>query len=82
MKQEETRQLGAGGLAPAQVVLDDESNPGHPQRVSLSLWVDPPSCLSGRDQDAAVRKAAIALLERALAWLQGGSSNDPQSGRA
>ena len=53
----------------AQVVLDDESTPDRPRRVSLDLWIEPPSGLSEKDRDAAVRSAAIVLSERALIWL-------------
>ncbi|HUR03022.1 MAG TPA: hypothetical protein VM347_10820 [Nonomuraea sp.] len=57
-------------LVPAKLVLDDDAVPEHPQRATLSLWVVPPSGLSKASEEAAVRRAAITFLERALDTLR------------
>ena len=54
----------------AKLVLDDDESPERPQRATLSLWVPPPSGLSKAAEEEAVRRAAIAFLERALDTLR------------
>jgi hypothetical protein len=54
----------------ARLVLDDDEWPEHPQRATLNLWVPPPSGLSKAAEEEAVRRAAIAFLERALDTLR------------
>ena len=56
--------------AQAKLVLDDDESPEHPQRATLNLWVPPPSGLSKAAEEKAVRRAAIAFLERALETLR------------
>ena len=56
--------------AQAKLVLDDDESPEHPQRATLNLWVPPPSGLSKAAEEEAVRRAAIAFLERALETLR------------
>jgi hypothetical protein len=54
----------------AKLVLDDDESPEHPQRATLNLWVPPPSGLTKAAEEEAVRRAAIAFLERALDTLR------------
>ena len=57
---------GAAIPVQAKLVLDDDESPEHPQRATLNLWVPPPSGLTKAAEEEAVRRAAIAFLERAL----------------
>ena len=55
---------------PAKLVLEDEMPGICTERVTLTLWVLPPSGLTHESEEATVRKAAIPLLERALEALK------------
>lgn len=55
-----------GNRLPARLVLEDQTPGICKERVTLTLWVSPPSGLTNESQEVEVKKAAIALLERAL----------------
>ena len=61
---------GADVPVQAKLVLDDDESPERPQRAPLNLWVRPPSGLTKAAEEEAVRRAAIAFLERALDTLR------------
>ena len=59
-----------GKRLPARLVLEDQAPGICKERVTLSLWVSPPSGLTNESEEIAVKKGAIALLERALEVLK------------
>lgn len=63
--------IAAATRVPAQLVLEDETADAYRERVALTLWVPPPAGLTRESEQAAVRQAAIALLERAIRVLKG-----------